>query len=114
MHEVSLLESLIEQVQEIGAREKFTKVLEIRLSVGALSGVDPSCLEFCYSEVISGSILDGARLVLERVGLELRCENCGEVSKPTDSSALFCEMCSSGQVRILRGREFKIVDLEVA
>jgi len=34
------------------------------LGVGEVSGVDGSCLEFCFPEVTRGTVLDGARLVL--------------------------------------------------
>jgi len=64
MHEVSLVAALVDRIEAAAVRESFAKVLEIRLGVGEVSGVDGSCLEFCFPEVTRGTVLDGARLVL--------------------------------------------------
>jgi hydrogenase nickel incorporation protein HypA/HybF len=113
MHEVSLVSALVEQVEEVSRREGFRRVLEIRLSVGELSGVEPSCVEFCFSEVTRGTILEGARLRQESVRVELECQTCGARTSPGDPSALHCGSCHSGVVKVLRGRDFRIVDLDV-
>ncbi len=113
MHEISIVAALVETVDEISKRENFTKVREIHVEVGALSGIEASCLEFCFSEVVRGSVLEGAQLSLDLIGLELRCQTCGQLSYPEDTAALFCEHCQSTAIEICKGRDFRIVDLEV-
>jgi hydrogenase nickel incorporation protein HypA/HybF len=113
MHEVSLVCALVAQVEELAHVEKFNRVLTLWLSVGALSGAEPSCIEFCFSEVTRSSVLEGATLVLQRVAVELACRGCAEVSCPSDPSALFCGSCLSTDVQIRQGRDFRIVELEV-
>ncbi len=112
MHEVSLVAALVDQIDEIAQKEGFDRVLGIRIAVGALSGVEPSCLEFCYSEVTRNTVLEGSKLILEPVGIELQCKSCGRVSHPKDE-AIFCMDCQSGEVVVKKGREFQILDLEV-
>jgi len=113
MHELSLMSALVEQVTELSIKERFDCVNEIRVSVGILSGVDPSCLDFCFSEVTQGSILSRAKLVIETVPMELNCENCGKISISEDPSRMACSWCESNCISIVNGREFKIIDLEV-
>lgn len=113
MHEVSLIADLIDRVDEVAEAQKFDRVLEIRLRVGELCGVEPSCLEFCFPEVTRGTRLEGARLVLESEPAELKCRACGHVSRPSDPGDLTCPRCHSGGVDVSQGREFKVVDLEV-
>ena len=113
MHEVSLVAALLEQVEAVALKEKFKRVLEIRLEVGALSGVDPECLEFCFSEVVQDSVLAGSRLSLESVSVEIDCAVCGARSRPEDLALLLCSSCQSPRVKICRGRDFRIIDLEV-
>ena len=113
MHEVSLVAALVDQIQEVAHKESFDRVLEIRIAVGALSGVDPSCLEFCYPEVTRDTVLEGSKLILEWLGVELHCKKCGRESMPEDPSALFCHHCQSGEVVVSQGREFRVLDLEV-
>jgi len=113
MHEVSLVGSLVEQVEEIGRRQGFSQVLEIRLSVGALSGVEPSCVEFCFPEVTRGSVLEGARLHLEKVHVRANCSACKKEVYIEDPAFLVCSFCLSRDLNISEGKDFKIVDLEV-
>jgi len=65
MHEVSLVSALVDQVQEASRAQSFEKVLEIRLAIGDMSSIEPSCVEFCFSEVTRGSVLEGVELVIE-------------------------------------------------
>ncbi|NJL25976.1 MAG: hydrogenase maturation nickel metallochaperone HypA [Calothrix sp. SM1_5_4] len=113
MHEVSLVASLVDRITEVAAREGFSRVIKIRLRVGALSGVEPLALEFCFSEVVKGSVLEGANLEIERVAPELICARCGFVSTPEDAADLYCAHCRSGEIEVRRGREFNVVDLDV-
>jgi hydrogenase nickel incorporation protein HypA/HybF len=113
MHEVSLVAVLVEQVEEMAGRERFERVKGIRLSVGALSGVDPACLEFCFSEVVKNSVLEGSVLELVPVPVEIQCEGCGRESRADDPSCLVCPACGSLEVKILRGRDFLIESIEV-
>ena len=110
------MSALIEQVEDLASKEKFDQVYEIRVAVGAMSGVDPSCLEFCFSEASRGSVLNGAKLVLEPIGVELLCHGCSHLSYPSYPSepiSLTCSNCQSGDVRVSKGREFKIAEMEV-
>ena len=65
MHEVSLVSALVDRVEEVAWQEGFERVLEIRLQVGALSGVEPSCLEFCFPEVTRNTVLMDSKLTIE-------------------------------------------------
>jgi hydrogenase nickel incorporation protein HypA/HybF len=113
MHEVSLVTALVDQVEELARVQHFDRVLTIWLSVGVLSGVEPSCIAFCFSEVTRSSLLDGARLVMQRVDVELACRGCAELSCPSDPAALFCESCHSADVQVRKGQDFRIAELEV-
>jgi hydrogenase nickel insertion protein HypA len=113
MHEISLVSGLVDQVEELAQAEHFDRVLTIWLSVGALSGVEPSCVEFCFAEVTRTSVLEGARLMLERVEVELECRRCAELSNPSDPLALFCAKCRSPDVEVRKGHDFRIAELEV-
>jgi hydrogenase nickel incorporation protein HypA/HybF len=113
MHELSMMCALVEQVEDIAVQQCFDRVYEIRLSVGELSGVEPASLEFCFSEATQGSVLSGAKLILQPVGVELSCLTCGEVSRPSDISELVCSHCQSFNVKVCKGREFKVEEMEV-
>ncbi len=116
MHEVSLVAAMVEQVEEVARVQGFERVTEVRVGIGAWSGVEPSCVEFCFPEITRGTVLDGARLAIEPIAVELQCQSCGERSTPPsemDAGAWSCAHCHSAEYRLSQGKEFKIVDLEV-
>ena len=113
MHELSLMAAVVEQIEALSHKERFNHVSEIRLSVGILCGVDSACLEFCFSEATRRSVLDGAKLIIEIVPLELICKSCSKVSFTLNPAQLVCSFCGANHVSIGNGREFKIIDLEV-
>lgn len=113
MHEVSLVARLVERIEEVARLEGFDRVLELRVEVGSLSGVEPACVEFCFAEVARGTVLEGACLVLEFVEAEILCHGCGRASRPEDPAVLICPGCGAAEVQVRKGRDFQIVDLEV-
>lgn len=113
MHELSLLQALVEQVTELSQTEGFSRVVELRLGVGQRSGVEPDCLQLCFAEAACGTALAGARLVLEQTPLELQCTACGQRSFPDAVDDLCCVSCGSLATQIVRGRELCILELDV-
>mgnify|MGYP000570709262 CR=1 FL=1 len=113
MHELSLLQALVEQVTELAQKERFCRVVQIRLGVGPLSGVEPECLQLCFAEAARDTALHDAKLVLEQTPLELQCKACGQRSCPDAAAELCCVGCGSLATQIIRGRELCILDLDV-
>lgn len=62
MHEVSLCESIIKIIERQAQRDKFTRVVQVTLTVGERSGASIEALEFCFPMVAKGTIADGATL----------------------------------------------------
>jgi len=112
MHELSLATALVEQVQQICAAEKAEAVVAIRLRLGALSGVDRESFEFTFPLAAEGTSAAAAKLIFEPVAAEIACEGCGKTSKP-GRMFLTCGLCGSNRVKIIAGREFQIISVEL-
>jgi hydrogenase nickel incorporation protein HypA/HybF len=70
MHELALMESLVETVVENVGN---AKVASVRLEVGRLAAVVPDSLRFCFDVCARGTSLEGAVLeIIEMTGHELR------------------------------------------
>lgn len=113
MHEVSLVVALVEQIEGLARSENFESVKKIRLAVGRLSGVEPECLEFCYSEGVKGTILAGAVLELEVENILVKCKNCEKETTYESPELLICASCGSSQTEVKKGKDFRVLDLEV-
>jgi hydrogenase nickel incorporation protein HypA/HybF len=112
MHEMSLAEAILQIVEDTAARQGFRRVTEVRLEVGALSGVEAEALTFCLDVVLKGSVANGARVELERVPGQGWCLGCGET---VVVNALYdpCPRCGSYQVQATGGTEMRVMDLLV-
>jgi hydrogenase nickel incorporation protein HypA/HybF len=112
MHEMSLAEGILQIVEDTAAQQGFRRVTEVRLEIGALSGVEVDALSFCLDVVLKGSVADGARVELERLPGQGYCLGCGETVRV---SALYdpCPKCGSYQVQATGGTEMRVKDLLV-
>lgn len=112
MHEMSLAEGILQIVEGAAAQQDFTRVKEIRLEIGALSGVEVEALGFCLDVVLNGSVAEGARVELERIPGQGFCLACGGT---VEIQALYdaCPQCGSFQVQATGGTEMRVKDLLV-
>lgn len=112
MHEMSLAEGILQIVEDTAAQQGFRRVTEVRLEIGALSGVEVDALSFCLDVALKGSVADGARVELERLPGQGYCLDCG---KTVLVNALYdpCPTCGSYQVQATGGTEMRVKDLLV-
>lgn len=112
MHEMSLMESVIEIVCETARRNGATRVKSVRLDVGVLSHVDPDALLFCYDAVRRGTIADDAMLEITRISGEGWCLDCARTVALQERFGA-CPDCGRHRVQMTAGNELKIRDMEV-
>jgi len=113
MHEMSLMEALVDLVEEEARKHQAQRVSAIRVAVGALSHVDPDALRFCFDAVTHGSMCEGARFDMIEVPGTGWCLDCG---KEVAISERFghCPDCGQHRVQMTRGDDFRLLELEVA
>jgi hydrogenase nickel incorporation protein HypA/HybF len=112
MHELSLAQALVEQVEAIRVREKADAVVSVTVNIGALSGVDRESFEFAFPLAVEGTPLAGTALGVEDTPLTVTCADCGRESKP-DVADPHCAACGSARTRVTAGRDFLIQAVEL-
>ncbi|MFO7875826.1 MAG: hydrogenase maturation nickel metallochaperone HypA [Desulfovermiculus sp.] len=117
MHEMSLVQSLLDIVrQEIRAHE-LTRLKTVRVTCGRLSGAVPDALHMAFTALTRDTALDGASLDLEIVPVKLQCGQCGKNFSPQDHGLLaaFAPCPACGQEighRVVSGQELNIEYIE--
>jgi hydrogenase nickel incorporation protein HypA/HybF len=109
MHELSLIQGVVEICEQHSAGRR---VLEVTLEIGALSGVVPEALEFCFEAASKDTLLRGATLIIERVPATGFCRSCGIVST-METYFDPCPCCSALVLELRSGDEMRVKDLEV-
>lgn len=113
MHELSIAHSLVEQASEAAARAGAERVLEVRLRVGALAGIEPEALLFCYDLSVRGTLLEGSRLVMLSLPMVLHCPTCDTEVEQPDVRRFSCPRCGTATGDLRQGRELELESLEV-
>lgn len=109
MHEMSITQSVVEICEKNAAGRR---VLAVTLEIGELSGVVAEAVEFCFAACAAGSVLEGARLEIERVAGRGSCPACG-AEFPLHSYFEPCARCGDYGVRVVAGEELRVKELEV-
>lgn len=114
MHELSIVDALIEQVgREVHRAGHHGKVLGIEVSIGRLSGVNCDSLQFAYQLLAPGTLVEGAEMVIHEIKAVCRCQNCN-ARVEIDDLIFKCPKCASDTVTIEGGRDLILQSINVA
>lgn len=109
MHEMSITQSIVEICENNAAGRR---VLSVTLEIGELSGVVPEAVEFCFAACTSGTLLDGAELIIEAIPGSGHCSGCG-ADFPRSAYFEPCPSCAGYNVELRAGDELRVKELEV-
>jgi hydrogenase nickel incorporation protein HypA/HybF len=112
MHEMSLCESLVQIIEEQALSQKFTRVKQVWVEVGAFSGVEVSALEFCFDIVCRNTVAANSKLSIILLAGKARCFGCSRTVEINDRYDC-CPKCAAEQLVIVGGEEFRLKELEV-
>ncbi|MEP0766139.1 MAG: hydrogenase maturation nickel metallochaperone HypA [Fimbriimonadia bacterium] len=112
MHELAATENLLRVVLDEAAKAKARKVTRISLQVGEWSSFVPDCIQFYLGIIAEGTPAEGASLEWETVPTRFECRECGATFGAGDGP-IACPACAATRARLISGREFSIVSIEV-
>ena len=112
MHEFGITENIISIALDKASEAQASKIIQINLVVGELSGFAPDCIQFYFDFLSKDTIAEKATLNFESVPVQLRCRSCSTAFHPKDSE-WNCPECHSLSVEIMGGRELHIESMEV-
>ncbi len=117
MHEMAVAQSLMAVALQEAARQNCGRILALRVDYGAIAGIMPEALEFCFQSLVAGTPHEGAVLELRRLPLKLRCAMCNARFGGEEQDALWqpCPQCGEEVGHIVeQGRELLLARLEAA
>jgi len=112
MHELSICQALIIQVERIAKERNATRVNKIMVKIGPLSGVEVQLLARAYHLVTAGGIAEHAELVVEELPVRIRCEDCGTESD-VQANKLICGVCGNWRTQLLSGDEILLASIDI-
>jgi hydrogenase nickel incorporation protein HypA/HybF len=112
MHELAVCQALLDQVEQIGAREQAACITSITLRIGPLAGVEPELLIDAFPIAAAGTIAEGALLSIEHLPVRVRCTSCHAESDATPNR-LLCASCGDFRTQLISGDELLLASMEL-
>ncbi len=112
MHELSICQALIEQVEAVARKEGAVQVVQVRIGLGPLSGVEPQLLEQAFQLARAGSIAATAGLLIEQLPIVVSCRLCGQQTEAQVAN-LACSNCGDWHTELVSGDEMLLQQVEL-
>ena len=113
MHELAIVEALIDQVQqELDRAGQRGRVVQVEVSIGRLSGVYPEAVRFAFGLLAAGTVVDGAAIVVEEPKPVCHCHVCS-AREEIDDLVVQCPKCAADEITIEGGRDMMLQSIEI-
>ncbi len=112
MHELSIVMSMVDIVEDELQKSDAKSVIEIELEIGTLSGVIIEAMEFAFDEGVKNTVLGNAKKKIISIPGKAKCNNC---SLEFEIEDLFtsCPDCMSFESEVMQGEELRIKSIVV-
>jgi hydrogenase nickel incorporation protein HypA/HybF len=112
MHELSIAQSILDIATARARAEGATRILSIRVAIGALTAYVDESLKFYWDSISEGTEAAGSEIEFVHMEGRLRCLNCA--AEFTTTTAEFeCPKCGGLWTHPLAGDECYVDSIEV-
>ncbi|MBU6950268.1 hydrogenase maturation nickel metallochaperone HypA [Hahella sp. HN01] len=112
MHELSIMENVVQLIEDSAAKEGFQRAVKIVLEIGELSHVETSAMDFCFSAVAKGTVVENATLEYLSIPGAGQCPHCRQAT-PLHQLYDPCVHCGKFGVQVTAGMEVRVRGVEV-
>ena len=115
MHELPVVQRLFDICMKHATANNVKKIISVNLKVGEVSDLQDEWIQRYFDYLSKGSLLEGARLTIERVPLVVRCKACSESFRINirERRKVECPKCQATEFAYVSGREYSVESLEV-
>ena len=112
MHELSICQALLAQVEQVVTEHQAQAAARIVVHIGPLAGVEPRLLQEAFPLAAAGGIAQGAELQIEELPLRVQCACCGAESE-AQPNRLLCGVCGDWHTRLISGDDMVLASVEL-
>jgi hydrogenase nickel incorporation protein HypA/HybF len=108
MHELSLMENILETLHRSADEHNIGHIKLIKLVIGKMTMVNPESLRFAFEALRPATIFSDAVLEVEEKVIMYHCRPCDRNYHIDETITLICPYCRGNEVEVISGREFYI------
>lgn len=112
MHELSIVSSVLDQLEELKKQHNGAVFTKVGLRVGEVAGVDVDCLRFGFDCIVKDTPWETMALEIEQIPRRQRCPGC-EAEFQAENWATACPHCGEAATLTIAGDELQIAYVEV-
>ena len=98
MHELPVVEEMINALDEESGAKHISRIKEIHLEIGELSSYESSSIQMYFDIMSEGHTCEGARLSFEVKKAMLKCTKCGSIFE--HEKGFDCPVCGGDAVYV--------------
>ncbi|MDR2790050.1 MAG: hydrogenase maturation nickel metallochaperone HypA [Campylobacteraceae bacterium] len=111
MHELSVVNSLIELCEKNAKANNAEKITKVEVKIGKLSGIEPHFLKLTFDTFKDKTVCENAELVMDIQNVVVKCLSCGD-ERAIENNEFICKACG-GEVKVIDGEEMILMRLEM-
>ena len=113
MHEYSITCSILDILNKVLKENKIKKIKRINFEISSIAHIEPDSIEFYYKFLTKdNNILKSAKLKFKKKKIQIKCEDCKEISDIGNFFISECPKCSSRKTKVLDEDDIKIISVE--
>lgn len=121
MHEFSFAYNIFKVAEATAIKYKAKKISEVYLEIGELTLIVPELLKKSFEMATTGSIAEGAELIIELTPGKIKCRECNKISTVTLSEESYltglqlfqCQHCKSKDTEIIEGKKANVKNIKI-
>jgi len=115
MHELPIVKSIFDICIKHATANNANKILSVTLKVGEISDLQDQWIQRYFDFLSKGTIVEGAKLIIKRVPLVMRCKLCSESFQVNinERKQVECPRCKGTKLAYVSGREYIVENLEI-
>lgn len=112
MHEFSVVQSLLDLIEENVRLYNGKKVSKVVVKIGKMSGIEPHLLELAFNTFKEGTVAEGCEFVMEIQDIICKCKSCDDTFK-VENYEFICPYCNSIDIDVVDGIDMILKSLEI-
>lgn len=110
MHELSIVNSLIELCEENAKNNNANNIKEVHVKIGRLSGVEIELFKRTFETFKEDSLCKNAKLIINLQDVIIKCKDCKE-ENTLKENVFICPKCEGKDLDIIDGDELYLMRL---
>lgn len=112
MHEMTIAVSIVDVVCKKATEENASKINNVILEIGELSGVMIDALKFCFEAATKNTLAEGAELKINNIKGKAFCKTCNK-NYNLKNDFTPCPICDDFNIDVIEGKELSIKSFNI-